>query len=438
MIAPGRMRVKATDAVFLAYAGSLLYDEYNCKRCLQNVIWTVLVENGMVQVSKVNLYDQFEAVFGPGRLPIACFAPGRVNLIGEHTDYNGGHVLPCALNLGITALARPNGSDVVRVCSVQYGRDKIFSIPIHGANYDPDIGWANYPAGVICTLAHHGYLLPSGCDLMFSSNLPSGAGLSSSAALEVAVAYSLHLLFFPQLSRQEMAQFSQETENQFIGVQSGIMDPFASAMCKTGHALFLRTSDLVYKHVPCNLDGYALIIANTNKHHQLVTSAYNQRRQECEQALKILRNVTNADTLCALTADDLERFAHVLPNETLLRRAQHAVTENARTIDAANALENGDLTTFGRLMHASHVSLRDDFDVSCFELDTLVDAAWDLPYVLGARMTGGGFGGCTVNLVETHAVQQFVQKVGHVYTQKTGRTADFYLAALGAGVHEIL
>ena len=202
--------------------------------------------------------------------------------------------------------------------------------------------------------------------------------------------------------------------------------------------MYKRQSDLVYKHVPCNLDGYALIIANTNKHHQLVTSAYNQRRQECEQALKILRNVTNADTLCALTADDLERFAHVLPNETLLRRAQHAVTENARTIDAANALENGDLTTFGRLMHASHVSLRDDFDVSCFELDTLVDAAWDLPYVLGARMTGGGFGGCTVNLVETHAVQQFVQKVGHVYTQKTGRTADFYQTALGAGVHEIL
>jgi galactokinase len=402
------------------------------------MICNTAVEKKMENRIDLNLYDAFHAVFGPGTVPVACFAPGRVNLIGEHTDYNGGHVLPCALTMGITVLARTNNLGYVRLYSVNYQDSGMQTFPIHGTTYAQARGWANYPAGVIAMLEHRNLTLPCGVDFLMQGDLPVGAGLSSSAALEVAVAYALHMLFFPQLTCFEIAQIGQETENHFIGVQSGIMDPFASAMCRPDHALFLRTSDLEYTHVPCNFGNYALIIANTNKHHQLVSSAYNQRRKECEQALQILRTLTNVKTLCALSPDDLKRFAHALPNETLFRRARHAVTENARTIEAANALAAGDLVSFGQLMNASHISLRDDFNVSCPELDVLVQAAWDQPNVLGSRMTGGGFGGCTVNLVEESTVQQFIHEVGHIYTERTGRTADFYRTALGGGVHSLL
>ena len=383
------------------------------------------------------LNDQFSAVFGPGPAPAACFAPGRVNLIGEHTDYNGGHVLPCALDMGISVLARPNSVGAVRMYSANLSRGSRKTAPVTGAVYDPQRGWGNYPAGVIRSLENRGFVLPCGVDLFISGSVPNGAGLSSSAALEVSVACALHMLFFPQLTPEEMAFAGQEAENRFIGVQTGIMDQFASAMCRADHALFLKTADMSFTHVPLCLEGCTLVLINTNKRHSLASSAYNQRRLECSRALEILRPYTDAAALCDIVPAQFAASAHHLQEETLLRRARHAVTENARTIEAANDLAKGDLAAFGRLMNASHISLRDDYAVTCPELDVLAEAAWAQPYVLGARMTGGGFGGCTVNLVRSDSVPRFIRETGRIYTQKTGLQAAFYTAAPGPGVHSI-
>ena len=313
----------------------------------------------------------------------------------------------------------------------------VASAPLSGGVFEPARGWGNYPAGVVSALFQRGFVLPCGVDLLVSGSVPEGAGLSSSAALEVGTAYALHLLFFPELTREEMAYAGQEAENRFIGVQTGIMDQFASALCAPGHALFLKTADMSYRQIPCTLDGCTLVLANTKKRHTLAFSAYNQRRTSCAAALALLQPVTGAASLCALTPEVFDRYAHVLTDETLLRCARHAVTENARTISAVQCLQAGDLAGFGRLMNASHISLRDDYQVTGPELDALAEAAWAQPYVYGARMTGGGFGGCTVNLVRTDSAARFIAETGRIYTEKTGLQAEFYPASPGGGVHTV-
>ena len=371
-----------------------------------------------------NIRASFEKQFR--RKPEAvCFAPGRVNLIGEHTDYNGGHVFPCAINLGIYCAAARRNDRVLRFYSRNF--------PDTGeCVYDLDAlsakgCWADYPVSVIRSFAAFGYTLDHGADLYYCGDLPDGAGLSSSAALEVATGVMLRELFSLPLTAQEVALIGQFAENRFIGVNCGIMDQFASAMGKSGHAILLDAHTLSFRYAP--LGNAAVVIVNSGVRHSLSSSAYNDRRRECETALKALQ-VSN---LCSLSPEKLEERSKMLTDEVCYRRARHAISENQRALEAAQALLDGDLTLFGKLMSASHASLRDDYEVSCEELDFLAKTAQRIKGVYGARMTGGGFGGCTVNLLEPEEVGRFVTAVQAAYHERFGRIPEIYHVSAGDG-----
>ncbi len=361
------------------------------------------------------------------------FAPGRVNLIGEHTDYNGGHVFPCALTMGTYGAARKREDDKLRFYSMNFERAGVIETSLTDLVCKDEAGWTNYPKGVIWAFGKKGYQVPSGMDVVIAGDIPNGSGLSSSASLEVLTGVILRDLFEIEVSQVEIALIGQYSENNFNGMNCGIMDQFASAMGKKDHAIFLNTADLSYEYASVKLDHARIVIANSNVKHSLVGSEYNVRRQQCESALKQLQSVVAIETLGDLDIEAFEVHKNAIKDSVEQRRAKHAVYENQRTLDAVKALKENDIEAFGKLMNASHVSLRDDYEVSCPEMDILAEEAWKLPGVLGSRMTGGGFGGCTVSIVENDQVDAFIETVGSAYEKRTGIKAEFYVVDIGQG-----
>ena len=384
-----------------------------------------------------SVLSTFSRLYGGGEQPRLFFAPGRVNLIGEHTDYNGGHVFPCALTLGAYCAARPRADRRLRLYSLNLARTGVVETDIDAETPLPGRCWANYPLGVVKCFAAAGHPIPRGLDLVFSGDIPAGAGLSSSAALEVLTGTVLRALFDLPVSPVEIALLGQKAENEFIGVNCGIMDQFASAMGRADHAIFLDTASLDFAYAPLHLGGAQLLLVNSGVKHSLAGSAYNRRREECAAALAELQAVLPIKTLGDLSPADFEAHADRISDPVCRRRARHAVHENARTVEAFRALESGDLAAFGRLMNASHVSLRDDYEVSCPEMDALAEIAWSCPGVLGSRMTGGGFGGCTVSIVDVGAAERFRETVHKEYRRRTGLEAEIYAASAGDGAKEI-
>lgn len=386
-----------------------------------------------VSEMKEKTIQGFREVFGDTEGVSCYFAPGRVNLIGEHTDYNGGHVFPCALTIGTYAAARKRADRKLRFYSVNLASQGVIEsdldsfVPLH------EDSWTAYPKGVIWTFAERGMTLPCGLDLVINGNIPNGSGLSSSASLEVLTGFLLRDLYGFTLTNQELALIGQYSENHYNGMNCGIMDQFASAMGKRDHAIFLDTATLRFEYAPVVLQGMELIVTNTNKKHKLVGSAYNDRRRESEEALRALQTVCRIRTLGELSDADFDHYAAVIQDPVVRRRAKHAVYENNRTLRAVEALKAGELARFGELMNQSHISLRDDYEVSCRELDVLAETAWTVPGVLGSRMTGGGFGGCTVSIVQEDAVARFREIVAEKYRQEIGYDCSFYAVSVGDG-----
>ena len=383
------------------------------------------------------LQDEFIKTLGEGGEISCYFAPGRVNLIGEHTDYNGGHVFPCALTIGTWAAVRPRKDRNLRLFSMNFPDQPPRMISLDALCYQKEDDWCNYPKGVVWAFQEAGYTLPRGLDILYHGNLPNSAGLSSSACIEVLTGKILLDQFGWKMDGVTLAKLTQKAENEFNGVNCGIMDQFAIAMGKKDHAIFLDTADLSYTYVPLSLQGMRLVIACSNKKRGLADSKYNERRSECEAALAQIQKVKPIQSLGDLTTEEFEALAENIADPVQRRRARHAVTENQRTIQAVSALQQGDLEQFGQLMNASHRSLRDDYEVTGKELDTLVETAWKQPGVLGSRMTGAGFGGCTISLVQEECVDAFMQAVGTAYQEKIGYAADFYSVSIGDGPHRL-
>ena len=380
-------------------------------------------------MNQLALRSKFNEVFKKEKLYF--FAPGRVNLIGEHTDYNGGHVFPCALSLGTHCVFCKRDDKKVRLYSLNFPEKGIIDADLSAISYDKKQDWANYPLGVIKTLQNHGYNINQGFELMFWGDIPNGAGLSSSASIELATAVAMNKVFNLYIPQVELVKFCQEAENKFVGMNCGIMDQFAIGMGKEGCAVLLDCNTLNYEYAPLDLKGVSIVIMNTNKRRELADSKYNERRSECERALKELQRKLPIKSLGDLSIDEFEKNKELITNPTDRKRAKHAVYENQRTLQAVERLKAGDLKTFGKLMNESHISLRDDYEVTGKELDTLAEAAWQQPGVLGARMTGAGFGGCAIALVQDADVKHFIDNVGKIYREKTGLQADFYIASVG-------
>lgn len=384
-----------------------------------------------------NLIANFKNIFGEGGDIRTYFAPGRVNLIGEHTDYNGGHVFPCALTIGTYFVARKRDDRLCRLYSLNFQDVGTIEKSINDLTWTKEAQWGNYPLGVIWAFEQKGYKITNGFDILLYGNIPNGSGLSSSASVEVGMGVILNDMFGFDTTMQEIALIGQFAENNFNKVNCGIMDQFAIAMGMANQAIFLDTSTLSYEYAPVNLDNAKIIIACTNKKRKLEDSKYNERRKECEEALKQLQSVIDIKSLGALTEEVFEANKYVIQSETHAKRARHAVYENQRTIKAVNVLEEGDIAEFGRLMIESHNSLRDDYEVTGLELDTLVEAALKHEGVIGSRMTGAGFGGCTVNIVRNDCIDNFIENVGTEYKKIIGYEADFYVVEVGGGARRI-
>lgn len=367
----------------------------------------------------------------------AFFAPGRINLIGEHTDYNGGHVFPCAITYGTYAVVKKREDNLVRLYSVNFPDKEIIEFDLTQLEYDKQHNWANYPKGMIRYIKEAGYVLPSGFECVIEGNIPNGAGLSSSASIELLTGVILDGLFGLGIARIDMIKIGKKVENEFIGVNSGIMDQFAIGMGKEDAGILLDCQTLHYQYAPIQLEGHKILIMNTNKRRELADSKYNERRGECEQALSLLQQKLPIEALGQLSEAEFDENQSLIVNETIRKRAKHAVYENVRTLKALEELKAGNLEAFGQLMNQSHISLRDDYEVTGIELDSLVEAAWRQPGVIGARMTGAGFGGCAIAIVEDDQVESFIANVGTVYQDKIGYQADFYVASIGDGAKEI-
>ena len=365
------------------------------------------------------------------------FSPGRVNLIGEHTDYNGGYVFPCALSFGTYLLIAKNGDKLMRFKSLNM--PEVTELPLNQLTTPlPDNHWVNYPLGCLAQFLKKGVKIEQGYDILIWGNVPAGAGLSSSAALEVVTAYAFNELLGTGYDRTTLALIGQASEHEFAGVNCGIMDQFASAQGKQDHAIFLNCDTLEFELVPVKLEGIKVVISNTHSPHKLDSGAYNDRVAQCQLALKQLRTVKpELKNLAELTEAEFEKIESAITDPVAHRRARHVVGEVQRTTDAVKALQAGDIVTFGKLMNQSHISLRDDYEVTGLHLDTLAEEAWKIPGVIGSRMTGGGFGGCTVSLVKDEAIPVFIEKVGKAYEEKTGIKADFYIAEIGDGARQI-
>lgn len=378
---------------------------------------------------------RFLDTFGSNSEQIYSFhSPGRVNLIGEHTDYNGGYVFPCALSFGTYAVARKRNDDKMVFATTNF--DLKVETNINNNKYVKEDEWANYPKGVVDQFLKAGLKI-GGFEIMFSGNIPNGSGLSSSASLELATSVVLNELFNLNQKMIDMVKLSQNAENQFVGLNCGIMDQFAVGMGKKDNAMFLNCRTLNYSYVPIILKDEKIIISNTHKRRGLADSKYNERRAECEQAVKALKAVIDIECLADLTVEQFEKNKSAIKNSTVMKRAEHVVYENDRTFKAVEMLKAGDIKGFGMLMNSSHNSLRDLYEVTGLELDTLVDEARKIDGTIGSRMTGAGFGGCTVSIVKNNSVDKFIQEVGKNYNVKTGLNAEFYIAEIGDGAKKI-
>ena len=383
---------------------------------------------------KEQLVKVFKGKFGSEGDIRSYFAPGRVNLIGEHTDYNGGHVFPCALTIGTYAIVRKREDRNFRFYSTNFESLGVIEASLDNLKYDKALDWTNHPLGVVWAFIEKGYPVDCGFDMLLFGNIPNGSGLSSSASVEVVTGVALRDLFgYDDISMIDIALFGQYSENNFNGVNCGIMDQFAIAMGKKDQAIFLDTSDLSYTYAPIKLADEKIVIACSNKKRGLGDSKYNERRAECEEALAELQTKLDIKALGELSEEEFEANKDLIKSEVRQRRAKHAVYENQRTLKAVDALKAGNLEEFGKLMNASHVSLRDDYEVTGIELDTLVENAWEQEGVIGSRMTGAGFGGCTVSIVKTDCVDKFIENVGKAYLEKIGYAADFYVVEIGDG-----
>ena len=382
---------------------------------------------------KEQVLRKFEELYGNADGADVYFAPGRVNMIGEHTDYNGGHVFPCALTIGTYAAVKKRTDRKLRFYSMNFEKMGVVESSLDDLTPSDAAGWTNYPKGVMWAFAERGMKMDCGLDIVLNGDIPGGSGLSSSASLEVLTGVYLRDLFGFDVTNVDLALIGQYSENNFNGMNCGIMDQFASAMGKKDNAIFLDTADLSYQYAPLVLDGAKIIVTNSNVKHSLVNSGYNTRRKESEQALADLQKVIKIETLGDLTEEEFEANKSAIGDPVCAKRAKHAVYENRRTIRAVEALKNNNLKEFGELMNASHVSLRDDYEVSCDEIDVLVEEAWKVDGVIGSRITGGGFGGCTVSIVKDEAVEAFKENVGAAYKERVGKNADFYVVEIGDG-----
>ena len=380
-----------------------------------------------------NVLEKFKELFGgEGEIGV-YFAPGRVNMIGEHTDYNGGHVFPCALTIGTYGVARKREDKKLRFYSMNFEQLGVIESSVEDLKPEKEADWTNYPKGVMWAFGEKGMKVTQGMDLVLFGNIPNGSGLSSSASVEVLTGFILRDMFGFDVTNQDLALIGQYSENKFNGVNCGIMDQFAIAMGKKGNAIFLDTATLQYEYAPIELADAKIVISCSNKKRGLGDSKYNERRSECERALAELKEVVKIESLGDLTEEQFEQYKDAIKEEVCKKRAKHAVYENQRTIHAVRALKENNVALFGKLMNESHVSLRDDYEVTGIELDTLVEEAWKIDGVIGARMTGAGFGGCTVSIVKDAAVDTFIREVGAAYEKKIGYAADFYVVEIGDG-----
>jgi len=380
------------------------------------------------------LKSAFETAYGK-EADAVYFAPGRVNLIGEHTDYNGGSVFPCALSFGTYLLLRKNDEKFVNFRSLN--QPEIVSLGLNQLTTPLDKSWVNYPLGVFAQFIKRHVEIKNGYDILIWGNVPNGAGLSSSAALEVVTAFALNDQLGTGFNRTVLAQIGQKAEHEFAFVNCGIMDQFASANGKKDHAIHLNCDTLDFELVPVKLEGVKILISNTHSPHKLDSGAYNQRVAECKLAVEQLNKVSPIKYLAELTEAEFKDIESAITDVTAHKRARHVVGEVQRTSDAVKALKAGDLVKFGKLMNASHVSLRDDYEVTGLQLDTMAEEAWKIEGVIGSRMTGGGFGGCTVSLVKDEAIDTFIEKVGAAYEAKTSIKPQFYIAEIGDGACKI-
>jgi len=376
------------------------------------------------------LKSAFEAAYGKTAEAV-YFSPGRVNLIGEHTDYNGGSVFPCALSFGTYLLLAKNDKKVMNFKSLN--QPELVTLEFDKLTTPLDKSWVNYPLGVIAQFVKRGVEIKEGYDMLIWGNVPNGAGLSSSAALEVVTAYAFNDQLGTGYNRTVLAQIGQKSEHEFALVNCGIMDQFASANGAKDHAIHLNCDTLEFELVPVKLEGIKILISNTHSPHKLDSGAYNQRVAECKLAVEQLNKVRPLKYLAELTEAEFKSIESAITDPTARKRARHVVGEVQRTSDAVKALKAGDIIKFGQLMNASHVSLRDDYEVTGLQLDTMAEEAWKIPGVIGSRMTGGGFGGCTVSLVKDEAIDTFIEKVGAAYEAKTGLKPEFYIAEIGDG-----
>ncbi|SFG51113.1 galactokinase [Lachnospiraceae bacterium C7] len=382
---------------------------------------------------KERVLEEFKKIFGGEGDIRAYFAPGRVNLIGEHTDYNGGHVFPCALTIGTYGVARKREDNKLRFYSMNFEEVGIIESSLDDLKPYKEADWTNYPKGVMWAFGEKGMKVEKGMDILLCGNIPNGSGLSSSASVEVLTGTILRDMFGFDVSNQDLALIGQFSENKFNGVNCGIMDQFAIAMGKKDNAIFLDTATLKFEYAPIKLQNAKIVISCSNKKRGLGDSKYNERRSECEDALAKIQQYVGINSLGDLTEEQFEQCKDAIKDETKEKRARHAVYENQRTIKAVEALKNNDIEKFGKLMIASHESLRDDYEVTGIELDTLVEEALKINGVIGSRMTGAGFGGCTVSIVKDEAVDEFIEKVGKAYKEKIGYAADFYVVEVGDG-----
>ena len=370
-----------------------------------------------------------------GQQPAATyFTPGRVNLIGEHIDYNGGLVLPCAITLGTWLCLAPNNDQVIRFKSVNFPEEA--NIPLQASYTKDGPGWYNYPLGVFNEILKN-FQIPVGFDLLYFGNIPVGSGLSSSASIEVVTAYALTAYLDLDLDRLALVQLAKRVENEFIGVNSGIMDQFAVAFGEKDKAIVLNCDTLDYKIVACDLGDHNLVIINTNKPRGLAESKYNERVEECQTALQLLNQEVKLNNLCELTAAEFEKYKHLISDETILKRATHVIEENDRVNLAAKALSEGELEEFGRLMYASHQSLKDLYEVSGQELDAVVEFSATYPAVTGARMTGAGFGGCAIAILKKGQEDDYREKLTAFYEAKIGYAPEVYVSEIGSGATTI-
>lgn len=379
-----------------------------------------------------NLKKKFTELFKQTDME-AFFSPGRINLIGEHTDYNGGNVFPCAITLGTYGLAAKREDKTLNFYSENFAELGIISIDLDNLEYNAADRWTNYPKGMIKFLKESGYDINQGLDILYYGNIPNGAGLSSSASIELLTGFIVQTLFGLDIDRLELIKTGQRVENEFIGVNSGIMDQFAVGKGKKDTAILLDCNTLEYELIPVVLENHSIVIMNTKKRRELADSKYNERRSECDQALAELQKVLTTSSLGELDEQTFDQHQSILSNATILKRARHAVTENQRTLKASVALKAGNLEEFGQLMNESHISLRDDYEVTGPELDKMVQAAWDQPGILGARMTGAGFGGCAIAIVENNKIDEFIDQVGKQYLDQIGYPGEFYIAQISDG-----